>query len=333
MAPEKPKDVWDKAGIIAQLTSSIVIAALGIGLAWHAGHSDIAERKRESDLLKSQAEAQLEQQRLQSKAQLDQQAGEAKSQLDVTKEQSRQAAAHDRAELELETKKSVAEFVPLMRTGTNLERAQTLAFLGAALPPAQAVDVAIEYAHPPSDFWEWTHSTTADRANFEATNLLAAKAIDILGHLAQNPESRDELSAISKRGEKPDSEIAKGILRQRSGVWIRESAMDDVGHLELRRGANVERVFPEVKILQDSGWFEITKDLRPGNNHLFFWVHNDGGPCSGRLELSVGAQQYDTGKVYIANCRSGNEVIGVYIGLDVDTDGAVHLKEEQPQFQ
>ena len=141
---------------------------------------------------------------------------------------------------------------------------------------------------------------------------------------------------------KPDSEIARGILGQRSRVWVRESDIDDVGRLELtgvyekssrRFGASSQKSYPEIGMSKDTGWFEITNDLVVGNNHLFFWVHNIGGPCSGRFQLSVGSQQYDTGPVHIEACRDNSNSIGIYIGIGVSADGSIQILEEMPQFQ
>jgi hypothetical protein len=338
------KDGWDKAGIVAQLLSGVVIAGLRIGLAWTAGHTDRAERERESELLRSQAdaqskqqaaqtEAQLKQQAAQSEVQLKQQAAQADAQLKLTREQGAQASAQNKAELELQRKKSAADFATLIRSGTDIERAEALGFLGTMLPPSQAVDIAIEYAHPPADFLEWPRSSQKDKTSYEGKKLVSDKAIDILGHLANDPESLEELRRISKTGLKPDSEIANGVLGQRPRVWVRESAIDDSGHLQLFLGNSVKKTYRDVEILQDPGWFEVTNDLMVGNNHLFFWVHNNGGPCSGRFEVSVGSQQYDTGKVYIENCAANSNAIGVYVGLDVSADGSIRLLEEMPQFQ
>jgi hypothetical protein len=330
-SPAKPKDRWDKAGVIAQVLSGVIIAAFAIYLTHVTQEATIAQTAEQLKITTQQAIDQSDLVKQQNLAQRDLSKQESDAQLKLT-------SGHDQAELDLEGKKNVTAFLSLLRDETKPERrAELLGDMEAALTSGAAVKVAIDYAHPPFDFFEWPPRNAEDPA-YSGAKIVSDRAMEVLDHLKDDKEGEKELRQISQSAVMPDREVAKGILGSRSNVWLRVSMVDDLGELFVYNvdpfliTANTPRtrLYHEMTLFEDSRWISVSPYLRTGDNTLFFYVSNNGGPCSGRLQLSAGAQQYDTGPYYRRDCPVSQSAFSVTVHLRLRSDGTVLILDRNP---
>jgi len=149
------KDGWDKAGVVAQFLSGVVIAGIGFSFTYFAHKADLKEKDTE---LQINTDNNLAQRRL-----LEQQTD---AQIELSKTQHRDQieleAAHNRAELDLENRKNIVEFAGKLDSATNSERrTELLEHMVSALQPDESARLAMDYAHPPLAMYDWDDKNLA----------------------------------------------------------------------------------------------------------------------------------------------------------------------------
>lgn len=283
-APTQTKDRWDKAGVVAQFLSGVVIAGIGFSFTYYAHKADLKEKDTE---LQINVDNNVAQRKL-----LDQQT---LAQMNLSEKQHRDQieleSAHNQAELDLENRKNIADYSGKLDGAVNSERRiELLGHMVSALQPDESIRLAMDYAHPPPAMYDWDEKNLVAKDKYDGNKLVFDTAMQVLNRLKK--DGADELRRMSKTEIMPDREIARVLLGGPTRVWVRVSGIDDWGDLNL----NGKRVLPRLAFQGDSGWIDITRNLEVGDNFIDFVVSNgDFGGFGGRLQISAGLQQYDTG--------------------------------------
>jgi hypothetical protein len=131
----------------------------------------------------------------------------------------------------------------------------------------------------------------------------------------------------------PDREIAKALLGEPIHVMARVSQIDDRGSLEVGvtgSGVAGQRV-TWIEFGKDTGWLDIGTYLKAHTmNDVVLRVDNgEYGGFSGRLEISAGTEQYDSGVFARAGCPCDAPAFYILLRLDVpaavDRDASVKI--------
>lgn len=323
--------------MVAQLISSVLIAALGLGFTIFAQRVEDREKHEEADRVERQSESQLALSRQQG---VDQR----KLSLQESRSQLRLEAARDSAEFDLENRKNVSGYLAMLAVDSRPERrVELLEHMEGALRPEEVVAIAVDYAHPPFDMLEWGASADGSKEKYKEAKSVSDTAVSVLDHVAKVGGGAKALRAISMSNTMPDREIARGVLGGPTRVWVRASQIDDFGYPIIVftkndwRQVSVQYRAPVLTFQQDSGWFEITRYLIAGDEGLEFVVKNGRGGCGARLEVSAGAQQYDSGPYYRDNCPLSDFGVSIHVHLKVIPNGPVQILDveetdcERPQ--
>ena len=111
-------------------------------------------------------------------------------------------------------------------------------------------------------------------------------------------------------------------------LLVRLSDIDDDGHLTVN---GIQAV--EVSYGNDSGWVDITKNLKAGRNSVEFRLHNGPlGGWSGRLQMSAGEFQYDSTTLSKNACPCNADVFRISVGVVIGQDGTIKDLSVQPPF-
>lgn len=153
------------------------------------------------------------------------------------------------------------------------------------------------------------------------------EAIKILGRF---PGGKTTLERIASGAIFPDRELARAALGQQgTELLVRLSDIDDDGYL----------FFNGVKVVEahtggpgtDTGWVDISKNLRPGSNQLEFRLHNGiYGGWSGRIQISAGEFQYDSTTLARNACPCNADVLRIPIAVEVGKSNKIVRVEAQP---
>ena len=310
----KVKDGWDKAGVVAQFLSGVVIAGIGFSFTYFAHKADLKEKDTELQINTDNNVAQrklLEQQTL---AQMKLSEKQHRDQIELE-------SAHNQAELDLENRKNISDYAGKLDGAVNSERrVELLGHMVSALQPDESIRLAMDYAHPPSAMYDWDEKDLAAKDKYDGKKLEFDTALQVLNRLKK--DGVDELRRMSKTDIMPDKEIARALLGQPTRVWVKASGIDDWGDLNL----NGKQIVPRLAFQQDSGWIDITKNLEAGDNFIEFIVSNgDFGGFGGRLQISAGLQQYDTGLYLKRTCPCKKPAFGVSAHIKLRPNGYPQL--------
>jgi hypothetical protein len=306
----KEKDGWDKAGIIAQIASGTIFAALTVTVAWYANSKDIGEKKAELELTKLQSAHTVAHDDAELALSIKQDSNQYKLQRE-----------HEEAEDDLENRKIFMDFQDRLSKADSQGQIDLLDEMEMMLSPTQVAEftfkkVRVPYAledHPPYD--------SVDIEQQKRDNFRFNQAILMAGHLKGT--SAFILKAMNPSGDFQKGEVIKGILGERTDVYIRTSDIDDFGAVTL----NGRPLFPEQKFGEDSGWVRINDRLKVGDNDLVFLVTNGlYGGFGGRLRISAGLQQYDTGPYADPNCPCNKQAFKIEAHMTVNADRSLQLK-------
>jgi hypothetical protein len=271
-AKPKGKDRWDKAGVIAQIVSGVLIALLGLAI------------NRSINL----------------------------------------------AQQELATRTAVSNYVKEIVTQKEVvARGELINALDIAVPPADAVTIAMHYARTNRIRLQ---KTMDGAVSGDATGLerpVFDRAIQVLTRLKN--AGRHTLETIRDGDTMPDREIANAILGEPIHVMARVSDIDDRGSLEV---ANQRVTW--IEFGKDTRWLDIGTYLKTHtmNDVVLRVVNGEYGGFSGRLEISAGTEQYDSGVFARDGCPCNAPAFYTLLRLDVptvvDRDASVKITAQDP---
>jgi hypothetical protein len=303
----KKKDGWDIAGIVAQVFSGSIIAGLGIAVAIYAHSRDLGERNAEFKITKTHDDAEFALSSQQNKDQI------------------ALAKARDKAESDLESRKNFMDFLDRFSKAGTQEQTELLEQMEMILTPAQAIRIAMANIHPAY--------ALEDKDQLERDSSRFNQVISFAEHLKVEGEVADFLREVSQSNVIPDSEIARAILGEKTGVFIRASEIDDFGDITL----NGRPLLRQLTFGEDSGWVPITDKLKINAatsdvNELKFLVTNSPfGGFGGRFQISAGLQQYDSGPYANPNCPCNKPAFMIVAKLRMPLDRKVQLVKV-PEF-
>jgi hypothetical protein len=218
----------------------------------------------------------------------------------------------DRARLQLSDRQQFGDYLKLIEEVADPQRRATLVESLDVAVPAHALELARHYA-------------VSDQS-FEVRRA----AIHTLGR-DRGLDGREQLERIAQSPQLPDRHLAMVELKRPiPDTWARVSEIDDIGHLSVN-GAEVATVL----FRNDSDWVDVTQHLKVGSNRVELVVENGSfGGWSGRLRISAGEQQYDSGVVAKENaCPCEGPVFKVVVLVDVNQAFEVtKLTRSEPQF-
>jgi hypothetical protein len=244
----------------------------------------------------------------------------------LTVNRAQQGISH--SQLEIQNRQESSGYLKDLVVQTDPQkRAELVAALDTALQPQDAVPIAMHYAQPIQN------------------QAVAREAIAVLRRLAKQDLGKQKIRSIASGAVLPDSDIAKAILGDDIRIRARASQIDDFGDLILnvihsaQYSAHSERIVPQLTLGQDSGWIDFTDKLQPrAENVLEFLVTNGKyGGFNGRLQISMGTQQYDSG---IVGHPEGPPYSGpafyilvhIVAGDSLTKDGSVTVQIDPPIF-
>ena len=200
------------------------------------------------------------------------------------------------ADLDLANRKGYLDYLVKLADEERPERqAQLLDLMEAELTPQEAVRTALNYLHPVGSL--------QDKAIVDNQNLVRDRAFSVVVHLKGS--ALDDIREVSESDRMPDREIAKGLLGMPTKVLVRVSGVDDFADLILN---DSKVIFRGLAFGQDTGWHDITPYLRksdvPGDHNVLKFTVTNGqaGGYGGRLQISAGVSQYDTGPYAVNSC-------------------------------
>lgn len=277
-AANKKKDGWDKAGVISQFISGFLIAGLGIAVTILVHLQDSRQKELEVNLNKDQFSAQ---QNLLGQ------------QIDAQK-------VHDKAELDLETRKDYFDYLDKLSGAKPRELSLLLGQMEDTLTETEAAHTAVNYLLPPFSL--------SDKENALDNQAVYENALRVAKEFKKY--DTDKLKHIARTHPLPQSEIAKAILGEPTRLLVRASEIDDFADLELENHPLIER----MRFGGDSGWLPLTDSqihrlAGDKSEYLltFLVTNGDYGGYGGRLQISDGLQQYDTGPYAVNGCPCLNK--------------------------
>jgi hypothetical protein len=308
----KKKDGWDKAGTIAQIASGTIFAALTVTVAWYASSKDIGEKNSELELTKSEY--------VHAAAHDD---AELKLSTKHDEDQYQLEKEHEQAAVDLENRKIFMDFQDRLSRSETQEQNDLLDEMEMILSPAQVIRFTLKKLRIPYALEDYP-PYEVDSAQQKRDNLRFSQTILMATHLKGT--AAGSLKEMIQTDDFQKNEVIKGILGERTEVYIRASGIDDFGDLTL----NGQPLFPELKFGEDSGWVLITHKLKSNNDLVFLVANGPYGGFGGRLQISAGLQQYDTGPYANPNCPCNKKAFTIEAHLKVNADRSVQL--ESPVF-
>jgi hypothetical protein len=218
----------------------------------------------------------------------------------------------NRAEERSSSQQQFAQYLEkIIDTQDPDRRAKLIAALDVAVPE-QAVGTATDYA-------------LSDPAE-----LVREQAIQMLAHHSQ---AKATLLEIAKSSRIPDNQLAAALLGTKvTQLLVRLSAIDDIGELSIN-GKTALKTDTTHGDVNDSGWVNVTSYLKPGRNSVRFLVTNGPyGGWGGRLQISGGAHQYDSGLLQRNACPCNAPAFSISVQLVMDSTGVVSLDYSPPVY-
>jgi len=158
-------------------------------------------------------------------------------------------------------------------------------------------------------------------AKYDSVDVVRNRAMEVLSQYSEGRTCLESFVRTTK--DEPARTFATTALKaNKDVVRIRISNIDDIGRVELNGQHVLYTVLPN-----ESGWVDITKGLRQGENKMTFTVIN--GPYGGwsfQFEISAGLKTYDSGLQGQQNsCPCDKPVMALDFTLTVAVDGTVAL--------
>lgn len=252
----KPKDVWDKAGIIGHLLAGVLIGALSVVIS----------------IVVNNAQAKLSD-----------------------------------AQLKIAERGEVAKYVTEIATHPDAnQRAELLSALDFAISPARAIPIAMNYS---------VQSRACDPS---IARPVFDRSLQVLQRAAR--ENMEQFRHIKETAAQPESDLAAALLGEPIGIKVRVSQVNSSSYLQINK-----KIDPRFNLTfgQDSGWLDITEQLNPGSNDIILVIQSS----SGRLEVSAGTQQFDSGLMLIPKPTKPSFFISGTMQVDRlhSTDGSIKL--------
>jgi hypothetical protein len=188
-------------------------------------------------------------------------------------------------------------------------RASMIDGLDIAVPPAQAVRTAMQYAVPKN----WLVDPS-EKPVFDA-------AIRVLKRMKE--PGREALMEIRQGTAMPAADIAGAILGDSARVWVRISLVDDFADLSVN-GIPIGR---RLTFGQDSGWLDVTGNFMPDkiNNLKLLITNGPAGGSGGKLQISAGTEQYDSGLIYLDRCPCDAPAFDIESKISPSKSGTVRI--------
>jgi hypothetical protein len=148
---------------------------------------------------------------------------------------------------------------------------------------------------------------------------------ELLQRLSLTSSGRKELQEISKSGVKPDADIADAYLGKGSKVYYRVTEIDDYATIEIDANKHADQNFPQYKFGDEPPWVDISDRMTKGTvNTFFLTVSNKVGSSGARLQMRIGADQYDQ-YVGTKNNEPAGRMFFFSINITVDDRGNTRL--------
>ncbi|MEG9437210.1 hypothetical protein JAO29_13710 [Edaphobacter sp. HDX4] len=322
----KEKDTWDKAGILGQLISGIILVAIGLVVTAFLD-------KEQQEVTKSIAEAQnrsaayiAASQAVNSK-EIEQ--AQVKSAEDIAQAADSIQANANRLSLDATNRQIAADYLSKLISATSPDdRALLLGDLDVALAPVYSVPLALRFTRPVQTVATICRAKVAiDDQKVQQNKVLTRAALALLQRLERT--SKSELEYSRSLGYEPDSSIAAALLGKQPHVFYRVSEIDDFADIYVNSLTNVYASYP---FADDSGWVDITPLLRKGHDNSFFVVvRNSIYAGSGvRIEIRAGVDQYDR-HVYRNDWTGAGPAISVGFSIPLDPNGIPHINGDNIQ--
>lgn len=294
---EKPaKDGWDKLAIVGQLLSGIVVALLGIAVTVVISNGQEHFQQAITEAQTAAAKQQTISEQAFAKQQQAAQLALSKQQSDATLQLSRQQERNQEA---LDNQKQVTDyFAKILASTAPEDRATLISGMSIALQPADAIRIAMKYAHPSAG---------------PGQHMVAKAAIALL--MGLKVRGKDALNEIKDSGVMPDSEIAAAALGERRPVLVRVSEVDDSVDLYI----NISQPFRHVQYGRDTGWIDVSNRMFSNYvNKFYFLISNSAYEgCGARMQISDGLQQFDD-HVYFSSCPPNRVDVRIDVALNTD---------------
>ena len=285
----KLKDKWDKAGIIGQLISGVVLTFFGLLITW-----SIANSQKNAQQLS----------------------------LDAT---DRQTVARYLESFDRGQPSKLATLLQGADAALAPKYSVPLAVRFTQWLPVEA-DIRQGELKNRDDFEQKVRENEivneAAIALLQRLNFKAPEAREAMELNFKAPEAREAMKQIANSGYPPDKAIADFILEDSSTVLFRVSNIDDFVDVYV----NGER-FDTYEYGSNPGWIDVTEKLRGReDNSLTVIVKNNRyGGTKVRVEVQAGAEQYNL--MIRRHDVTDEGVVAFLIGfnLSVDTKGLFHL--------
>jgi hypothetical protein len=239
------------------------------------------------------------------------------SQLALSKEQIKLAntqgaaqLAQAQAQAQLMRQNAAMEYLKVLgQTENGDRRAALLGAIDIAITdPSYFVPVACFYARS-------ENSDAAKKAAF--------------GVLSRCPNGRECVAEVGESSRGATKANATGaLLSNQNGVRLRISHVDDIGEVRLN-----SQVVAQTTLPNETGWIDITKQLKKGENNLVFTLTNGiYGGWSFQLQLIAGRHNYDSGIRAKNECPCNKPVLSLSFTISVADDGKIDLTAPVEQY-
>ena len=209
---------------------------------------------------------------------------------------------------------------------TPQQRAQYISALDVELGPTYSVPLAVSFARPVQNRDIICGGTIVyDKETDEEAvqeELVRAAANELLQRLSLTQIARDQFKKISQVETQPDAGIADAYLGMKaSTIQYRVSEVDDFADAEIDDADGDITPVGAYKFGDNSPWVNISaKTKRNQINTFVLVVRNKTGGSGARLQMSIGAYQYDRA-VKTQNDEPAGRMFRFSIYFSVDEHG------------
>jgi hypothetical protein len=318
------KDGWDKASILGQVVSGVVLVAVGL---YVTSLIDRAQQQVTQKIAEAQNDSasRIAQAQIQSSREIQQ--SQTKTSVDLATSQMEFQQFAQQLSLDATNRQLASDYLGKLVGATVPEdRAALLEALDVELEPRYSVPLAVRFTRPVQVRADICNAHIKDQDDLRRQQTLINRtAISLLQRLRE--PGRQQLEQIRMSGIQPDSSIAAAILGKKPRVEFRVTEIDDFADVYIN---NV--LFGTYTPDHEPGWIDITDKMQPNQvNGFYVVVRNSVYEGTGvRLELRMGSDQYD--RMVRRNDWTGEgPAFGIGISIIVDGAGIPHLNGDNIQ--
>jgi hypothetical protein len=276
---EKSKDSWDKAAIIGQVATAVVLGVVGFVV---TSRLDTGQRKSAAAIADAQnttATAIAQQQRA--------------SAADIQKLQDEVTTATASSQLQLQQDTFLGTYLGQIVSASGMQRAEYIDAMDVEFGPHFAVPLAVRLVKP----HRYNSTICAGKVLYDEKTdieeqqdeITRETADELLQRLSNTRGARAELDKISQSTVQPDAGIAAAYLGKRSTVQYRVTEIDDYAQVILNG-----KTLATYKFGEESPWVDISRQMAAGQmNSFYLMVGNIAEGSGARLQMRIGSYQYD----------------------------------------